>query len=281
MGDLIREKLHNQQDMSFSVFAVSNPTTDLIQSKLMGLTSYFDGVDYSRTREIQDFFYWSLQGGNVYKVNVGGIEYYGARVTGNEYQVRYYEPYVRIVNVVASNSKLMFNPFLGANPQRFAKLYGMSTNGIGRRLDSSGQIKLFWKTAVASGLKKVWDNIRQRLSQQQELAREFGGVSVIGENDDIKQIQPDFSGSLQNDGNMSVELALAEYGIPRELLYGQSKEVDIISFTIQKVQPILKQIDSKIEFNNSYFVAYISTTGKGDLNGKGSTGHSQPNRDIG
>lgn len=282
MSNVLRNRLHQQQDVSFSTFSVNNPTTDLIQSKLMGLVSYFDNVDYSETRQIQDLIHFCLTGQPVYRVQVQGIEYFALRVDGNEYQVRYYEPYIRLVNVYATSSKLVFNPFLGANPERFSKLYGMSTNGIGKRLDSSGQVKIFWRTAVASGLQKVWDNIKTRLQQMQTLAREFGGMSVIGENDSIQQIQPDFSGSLQNDANLSIELALAEYGLPRELLLGQSNEVAIIAFCIQKVQPILKQINNKIEFNQINFVAYISTTGKGESNsnGKSNQGDSKPLRNA-
>ncbi|MFK5277283.1 hypothetical protein ACI3RH_10815, partial [Lactococcus lactis] len=147
----------------------------------------------------------------------------------------------------------------------------------GRRLDSQAQIKIYWKTKVSSGLKEVWERIRERLTQQQQLAREFNGVSVIGSDDDIKQIQPDYSGSLQNDANLAIEIALSEYGMPRELLYGQSNEVTIIAFAIQKVLPLLKQHDKNIIFNQENFVAYISTTAKGgNIESKSSSRDSEP-----
>ena len=172
---------------------------------------------------------------------------------------------------------MLLNPFYGANPQRFGVMFGMASNGIGRRLDSQAQIKIYWKTKVSSGLKEVWERIRERLTQQQQLAREFNGVSVIGSDDDIKQIQPDYSGSLQNDANLAIEIALSEYGIPRELLYGQSNEVTIIAFAIQKVLPLLKQHDKSIVFNQENFVAYISTTAKGgNIEGKSSSRDSEP-----
>ena len=156
----------------------------------------------------------------------------------------------------------------------------MASNGIGRRLDSQAQIKIYWKTKVSSGLKEVWERIRERLTQQQQLAREFNGVSVIGSDDDIKQIQPDYSGSLQNDANLAIEVALSEYGMPRELLYGQSNEVTIIAFAIQKVLPLLKQHDKNIVFNQENFVAYISTTAKGgNIESKSSSRDSEPTGD--
>lgn len=265
------------QDVAFSTFTVADPTTDLLLGKLIGLTSYFDNVDYSTANQINDLFYWALQGTEVYRIYVGGFMYYAQRVQGEQFNIIVREPNRQILTVKSDNYTLLLNPFYGANPTRFSKMFGMASNGIGRRLDSQAQIKIYWKTKVSSGLKEVWDRIRERLTQQQELAREFNGVSVIGEDDDIKQIQPDYSGSLQNDANLAIEIALAEYGIPRELLYGQSNEVTIISFAIQKVLPLLKQHDKKIVFNQENFVAYISTTAKGgNLVGKGNQGNSQP-----
>ena len=65
--------------------------------------------------------------------------------------------------------------------------------------------------------------------------------------------------------------------MPRELLYGQSNEVTIISFAIQKVSPLLKQHDKNIVFNQENFVAYISTTAKGgNIESKSSTRDSKP-----
>ena len=258
----LRDLIHSSQDVSFSTFNVENPTTDLIQQKLLGLVSYFDNVDYSKTDMINDLFYWALQGNELYKINWSGFEYFGNRVNGNEFVICIREPYKRIVNIKATSYQLVFNPFLGAKPERFGAMYGMASNGIGRRLDSSAQIKIYWKTKVASGLEKVWENIRTRLTQQQKLAREFNGVSVIGENDDIKQIQPDYSGSLMNDGGFAIDVALSEYSMPRDLLTGSGNEVSIISFTVQKVMPLLKQLDPRITFNQQNFVAYISTASK-------------------
>ena len=258
----LRDLVHQTQDVSFSTFHVENPTTDLIQQKLLGLVSYFDNVDYSKTAEINDLFFWALQGCELYRVRYCGFQYFGNRVNGNEFQIIVREPYKRYVNVFVDSYDLVFNPFLGAKPERMGQLFGMSSNGIGRRLDSSAQIKVYWKTKVASGLEKVWENIRVRLTQQQKLAREFNGVSVIGENDDIKQIQPDYSGSLMNDGGFAVDVALSEYGMPKDLLFGSSNEVSVIAFTIQKVKPLLEQLDKNIKFNPEHFVAYISTTSK-------------------
>ena len=265
------------EDVSFSTFTVQDPTTDLLLGKLLGLVSYFDNVDYSKANELTDLFYWALTGKEVYRVWYGGFKYYAQRMQADQFQIIVREPNFRIVTIRTNDYKLLLNPFYGANPQRFGSMFGMASNGIGRRLDSQAQIKIYWKTKVASGLKEVWDRIRERLSQQQQLAREFNGVSVINTDDDIKQIQPDYSGSLQNDANLAIEIALSEYGMPRELLYGQSNEVTIISFAIQKVLPLLKQHDDKIVFNQENFVAYISTTAKGgNIESKSSSRGSEP-----
>ena len=65
--------------------------------------------------------------------------------------------------------------------------------------------------------------------------------------------------------------------MPRELLYGQSNEVTIIAFAIQKVLPLLKQHDNNIIFNQENFVAYISTTAKGgNIESKSSSRDSEP-----
>lgn len=265
------------EDVSFSTFTVQNPTTDLLLGKMLGLVSYFDNVDYSRANDLTDLFYWALSGQEVYRVWYGGFKYYAQRAQADQFQIIVREPNFRIVTIRTNDYELLLNPFYGANPQRFGSMFGMASNGIGRRLDSQAQIKIYWKTKVASGLKEVWDRIRERLSQQQQLAREFNGVSVINQDDDIKQIQPDYSGSLQNDANLAIEIALAEYGMPRELLYGQSNEVTIISFAIQKVLPLLKQHDNSIVFNQENFVAYISTTAKGGaFESKSSSRDSEP-----
>ena len=265
------------EDVSFSTFTVQDPTTDLLLGKLLGLVSYFDNVDYSKANELTDLFYWALTGKEVYRVWYGGFKYYAQRMQADQFQIIVREPNFRIVTIRTNDYELLLNPFYGANPQRFGSMFGMASNGIGRRLDSQAQIKIYWKTKVASGLKEVWDRIRERLSQQQQLAREFNGVSVINTDDDIKQIQPDYSGSLQNDANLAIEIALSEYGMPRELLYGQSNEVTIISFAIQKVLPLLKQHDDKIVFNQENFVAYISTTAKGgNIESKSSSRGSEP-----
>ena len=266
------------EDVSFSSFTVSNPTTDLLIGKMLGLVSYFDNVDYSKANELNDLFYWALTGQEVYRIKVKGFSYYATRVNADSFNIVVREPNRGIVTVRAQSWELLLNPFYGANPTRFGQMFGMASNGIGRRLDSQAQIKIYWKTKVASGLKEVWDRIRERLTQQRDLAREFNGVSVIGEDDDIKQIQPEYTGSLQNDANLSIEIALAEYGIPRELLYGQSNEVTIISFTIQKILPLLKQHDKNIVFNQENFVAYISTTAKGGntVGNQSPKGNSEP-----
>lgn len=267
------------EDVSFSTFTVQDPTTDLLLGKLLGLVSYFDNVDYSKANELTDLFYWALTGKEVYRVWYGGFKYYAQRMQADQFQIIVREPNFRIVTIRTNDYELLLNPFYGANPQRFGSMFGMASNGIGRRLDSQAQIKIYWKTKVASGLKEVWDRIRERLSQQQQLAREFNGVSVINTDDDIKQIQPDYSGSLQNDANLAIEIALSEYGMPRELLYGQSNEVTIISFAIQKVLPLLKQHDKSIVFNQENFVAYISTTAKGGaIESKSSSRDSEPIR---
>lgn len=268
------------EDVSFSTFTVSNPTTDLLEGKLLGLISYFDNVDYTKAGALNDLFYWALTGKEIYRLWYNGFEYYGQRVDGMQFNIVVREPNRRIVTVLATEYELLLNPFYGANPVRFGAMFGMASNGIGRRLDSQAQIKIYWKTKVASGLKEVWDRIRERLTQQQQLAREFNGVSVINTDDDIKQIQPDYSGSLKNDANLAIEIALAEYGMPRELLYGESNEVTIISFAIQKVLPLLKQHDKNIIFNQENFVAYISTTAKGGEIGKSqsNSGNSEPAR---
>ena len=251
------------EDVSFSTFTVQDPTTDLLLGKLLGLVSYFDNVDYSGASKLEDLFYWALQGQEVYRVWYGGFKYYAQRVNADQFNILVREPNRRQVTIRTNDYEMLLNPFYGANPQRFGVMFGMASNGIGRRLDSQAQIKIYWKTKVSSGLKEVWERIRERLTQQQQLAREFNGVSVIGSDDDIKQIQPDYSGSLQNDANLAIEVALSEYGMPRELLYGQSNEVTIIAFAIQKVLPLLKQHDKNIIFNQENFVAYISTTAKG------------------
>ncbi|ASZ70885.1 virion structural protein [Lactococcus phage 50102] len=263
--------------MSFSTFTVQDPTTDLLLGKLLGLVSYFDNVDYSEASKLEDLFYWALQGKEVYRVWYGGFKYYAQRVNADQFNIVVREPNRREVTIRTNDYEMLLNPFYGANPQRFGVMFGMASNGIGRRLDSQAQIKIYWKTKVSSGLKEVWDRIRERLTQQQQLAREFNGVSVIGSDDDIKQIQPDYSGSLQNDANLAIEIALSEYGMPRELLYGQSNEVTIIAFAIQKVLPLLKQHDKNIIFNQENFVAYISTTAKGgNIESKSSKRDSEP-----
>ena len=267
----------NAEDVSFSTFTVQDPTTDLLLGKLLGLVSYFDNVDYSEATKLEDLFYWALRGKEVYRVWYGGFKYYAQRVNADQFNIVVREPNRREVTIRTNDYEMLLNPFFGANPQRFGVMFGMASNGIGRRLDSQAQIKIYWKTKVSSGLKEVWDRIRERLTQQQQLAREFNGVSVIGSDDDIKQIQPDYSGSLQNDANLAIEVALSEYGMPRELLYGQSNEVTIISFAIQKVLPLLKQHDKNIVFNQENFVAYISTTAKGgNIESKSSTRDSKP-----
>ena len=260
----------NAEDVSFSTFTVQDPTTDLLLGKLLGLVSYFDNVDYSEATKLEDLFYWALQGKEVYRVWYGGFKYYAQRVNADQFNIVVREPNRREVTIRTNDYEMLLNPFFGANPQRLGVMFGMASNGIGRRLDSQAQIKIYWKTKVSSGLKEVWDRIRER-------AREFNGVSVIGSDDDIKQIQPDYSGSLQNDANLAIEVALSEYGMPRELLYGQSNEVTIISFAIQKVSPLLKQHDKNIVFNQENFVAYISTTAKGgNIESKSSTRDSKP-----
>ena len=268
------------EDVSFSTFTVQDPTTDLLLGKLLGLISYFDNVDYTEASKIEDLFYWALQGQEVFRVWYGGFKYYAQRVNADQFNIVVREPNRRTVTIRTNDYEMLLNPFFGANPQRFGSMFGMASNGIGRRLDSQAQIKIYWKTKVSSGLKEVWDRIRERLSQQQQLAREFNGISVIGSDDDIKQIQPDYSGSLQKDANLAIEVALSEYGMPRELLYGQSNEVTIIAFAIQKVLPLLKQHDKNIVFNQENFVAYISTTAKGgNIESKSSKGDSKPSRD--
>lgn len=269
------------QDVSFSTFTVAEPTTDLIIGKLLGLVSYFDGVDYSKANSINDLFYWALTGREIYRLWVGGFEYFGVRVQADQFQIVVREPNRSIVTVRTKEFELMFNPFYGANPVRFGSLFGMASNGIGRRLDSQAQIKIYWKTKVASGLKEVWDRIRERLTQQQQLAREFQGVSVIGSEDDIKQIQPDYSGSLQNDANLAIEIALAEYGMPRELLQGSGNEVTLIAFCIQKILPLMKQLNPNVKFNQENFVAYISTTSKGKENVKDGKSDSRDSEPVG
>lgn len=265
------------EDVSFSTFTVQDPTTDLLLGKLLGLVSYFENVDYSEASKIEDLFYWALQGQEVFRVWYGGFKYYAQRVNADQFNIVVREPNRRLVTIRTNDYEMLLNPFYGANPQRFGSMFGMASNGIGRRLDSQAQIKIYWKTKVSSGLKEVWDRIRERLSQQQQLAREFNGISVIGSDDDIKQIQPDYSGSLQKDANLAIEVALSEYGMPRELLYGQSNEVTIIAFAIQKVLPLLKQHDKSIIFNQENFVAYISTTAKGgNIESKSSKGDSKP-----
>ena len=265
------------EDVSFSTFTAQDPTTDLLLGKLLGLVSYFDNVDYSEASKLEDLFYWALQGQEVYRVWYGGFQYYAQRVTADQFNILVREPNRRQVTIRTSDYEMLLNPFYGANTQRFGVMFGMASNGIGRRLDSQAQIKIYWKTKVSSGLKEVWGRIRERLTQQQQLAREFNGLSVIGSDDDIKQIQPDYSGSLQNDANLAIEIALSEYGMPRELLYGQSNEVTIIAFAIQKVLPLLKQHDKNIVFNQENFVAYISTTAKGGaIESKSSSRDSEP-----
>ena len=269
--------IRKAEDVSFSTFTVQDPTTDLLLGKLLGLVSYFDNVDYTEASKIEDLFYWALQGQEVFRVWYGGFKYYAQRVNADQFNIVVREPNRRTVTIRTNDYEMLLNPFFGANPQRFGSMFGMASNGIGRRLDSQAQIKIYWKTKVSSGLKEVWDRIRDRLSQQQQLAREFNGISVIGSDDDIKQIQPDYSGSLQKDANLAIEVALSEYGMPRELLYGQSNEVTIIAFAIQKVLPLLKQHDKNIVFNQENFVAYISTTSKGGtIESKSSSRDSKP-----
>ena len=202
------------EDVSFSTFTVQDPTTDLLLGKLLGLVSYFDNVDYSEASKLEDLFYWALQGQEVYRVWYGGFKYYAQRVNADQFNIIVREPNRREVTIRTNDYEMLLNSFYGANPQRFGVMFGMASNGIGRRLDSQAQIKIYWKTKVSSGLKEVWERIRERLTQQQQLAREFNGVSVIGSDDDIKQIQPDYSGSLQNDANLAIEIALSEYGMP-------------------------------------------------------------------
>lgn len=265
------------EDVSFSTFTVQDPTTDLLLGKLLGLVSYFENVDYGEASKLEDLFYWALQGQEVFRVWYGGFKYYAQRVNADQFNIIVREPNRRLVTIRTNDYEMLLNPFYGANPQRFSAMFGMASNGIGRRLDSQAQIKIYWKTKVSSGLKEVWERIRERLTQQQQLAREFNGISVIGSDDDIKQIQPDYSGSLQKDANLAIEVALSEYGMPRELLYGQSNEVTIIAFAIQKVLPLLKQHDKNIIFNQENFVAYISTTAKGgNIESKSSKGDSKP-----
>lgn len=267
------------EDVSFSTFTVQDPTTDLLLGKMLGLISYFENVDYGEASKLEDLFYWALQGQEVFRVWYSGFKYYAQRVNADQFNIIVREPNRRLVTIRTSDYEMLLNPFYGANPQRFSSMFGMASNGIGRRLDSQAQIKIYWKTKVSSGLKEVWDRIRERLTQQQQLAREFNGISVIGSDDDIKQIQPDYSGSLQHDANLAIELALSEYGMPRELLYGQSNEVTIIAFAIQKVLPLLKQHDNNVIFNQENFVAYISTTTKGgNIESKSSKGNSKPLR---
>ena len=242
------------EDLSFSNFTVSNPTSELILQKCLGLTSYFDGIDYKDSAMLSDLFYFALTGQEVYAVYVGGFKYYGLRVNGNEFNIFVREPNRRMVSIIATGYELLFNPFYGAN-------------GVGRRLDSQAQIKVYWHTKVASGLREVWDRIRQRLDQMLELAKDYRGMTVVNSEDKITQLQPDYSGSLQNDGSLAIDIALSEYGMPRELLYGSSNEVAIITFVVQKIKPLLQQHNPDIEFNRENFVAYISTTGKeGGLN---------------
>lgn len=268
------------EDVSFSSFTVSNPTTDLILQKCLGLVSYFDGINWKDAGAINDLFTFALTGQEVYKISLGGFPYYGLRVNGNQFNIYVREPNKRMVTVRADSFELMYNPFYGANPRRFSSLFGMASNGVGRRLDSQGQIKVYWHTKVASGLKEVWDRIKERLDRMTELARAYKGMTVVSDTDKITQMQPDYSGSVKNDGELAIDIALAEYGMPRELLYGNSNEVSLITFIIQKIQPLIKQHAPNAEFNRENFVAYISTTGKdGGLNSaksKGNSGDSKP-----
>lgn len=267
------------EDVSFSSFTVSNPTTDLILQKCLGLVSYFDGVKWKDAGAINDLFSFALTGQEIYKISLGGFPYYGLRVNGNEFNIYVREPNKRMVTVRADSFELLYNPFYGANPNRFSSLFGMASNGVGRRLDSQGQIKVYWHTKVASGLKEVWDRIKERLDRMTELARAYKGMTVISDTDKITQMQPDYSGSVKNDGELAIDIALSEYGMPRELLYGNSNEVSLITFIIQKIQPLVKQHAPNAVFNRENFVAYISTTGKeGGLNNaksKGDTGDSK------
>lgn len=272
------------EDVSFSSFTVSNPTTDLILQKCLGLVSYFDGINWKDAGAINDLFTFALTGQEIYKISLGGFPYYGLRVNGNQFNIYVREPNKRMVTVRADNFELMYNPFYGANPRRFSSLFGMASNGVGRRLDSQGQIKVYWHTKVASGLKEVWERIKERLDRMTELARAYKGMTVISDTDKITQMQPDYAGSVKNDGELAIDIALSEYGMPRELLYGNSNEVSLITFIIQKIQPLIKQHAPNAEFNRENFVAYISTTGKeGGLNNaksKGNTGDSKPLRDT-
>lgn len=263
------------EDVNFSNFTVSNPTSDLILQKCLGLTSYFEGIDYKDSAGLSDLFFFALTGEEIYKVWVGGFAYYGLRVNGNQFNINVREPNRRMVTVTATKYELLFNPFYGANPIRFSKLFGMASNGVGRRLDSQGQVKVYWGTKVASGMKEVWDRLKERLTRMQDLAREFRGTTVIGAEDKITQLQPDYSGSLMNDGNLAIDIALAEYGIPRELLYGNSNEVAIITFIIQKIKPLVMQHSPNADFNRENFVAYISTTGKDNENGESNSRDSK------
>lgn len=270
------------EDVSFSSFTVSNPTTDLILQKCLGLVSYFDGINWKDAGAINDLFTFALTGQEVYKISLGGFPYYGLRVNGNEFNIYVREPNKRMVTVRADSFELMYNPFYGANPRRFSSLFGMASNGVGRRLDSQGQIKVYWHTKVASGLKEVWDRIKERLDRMTELARAYKGMTVVSDTDKITQMQPDYSGSVKNDGELAIDIALAEYGMPRELLYGNSNEVSLITFIIQKIQPLIKQHAPNAEFNRENFVAYISTTGKdGGLNSAKSKGYSGDSKPLG
>jgi hypothetical protein len=274
------------EDVSFSSFTVSNPTTDLILQKCLGLVSYFDGVNYKDSAQLNDLFSLCLTGQEVYRISLGGFSYYALRVNGNQFNIYVREPNKRMVTVRADSYELIYNPFYGANPRRFSSLFGMASNGVGRRLDSQGQIKVYWHTKVASGLKEVWDRLRERLTRMTELAKEFRGMTVVSDTDKITQMQPDYSGSVKNDGELAIDIALAEYGMPRELLYGTSNEVSLITFIVQKIQPLIKQHSPNATFNRENFVAYISTTGKegalnrsqsnsGDSKSLGNVGQSQ------
>ncbi len=273
---LFNPLLATPEDVNFSNFTVSNPTSDLILQKCLGLTSYFDGLNYKDSAGISDLFFFALTGEEVYKIWVGGFAYYGLRVNGNQFTINVREPNRRMVTVTATKYELLFNPFYGANPNRFSKLFGMASNGVGRRLDSQGQVKVYWGTKVASGMKEVWERIRERLTRMQDLAREFRGTTVIGAEDKITQLQPDYSGSLLNDGQLAIDIALSEYGMPRDLLYGGSNEVAIITFIIQKIKPLIMQHSPNAEFNRENFVAYISTAGKDSQNGESNSGGSEP-----
>lgn len=270
------------EDVSFSSFTVSNPTTDLILQKCLGLVSYFDGVNWKDAGAINDLFSFALTGQEIYKISLGGFPYYGLRVNGNQFNIYVREPNKRMVTVRADSFELLYNPFYGANPNRFSSLFGMASNGVGRRLDSQGQIKVYWHTKVASGLKEVWDRIKERLDRMTELARSYRGMTVISDTDKITQMQPDYSGSVKNDGELAIDIALSEYGMPRELLYGNSNEVSLITFIIQKIQPLVKQHAPNAVFNRENFVAYISTTGKeGGLNNAKSEGNSGDSKPLG